>query len=185
MVGGILLLTSCHSNQYPKPREYYRIDFPKELSLKNVTTACPFMFTADTATIVLGTEQNGDACQFQLYYPKYKAEIFFTYFDISPKRPLVVLLDEMHKLTYEHQVKAESIKARTKGFPEENKYTLTYHVEGNVASSNQFLVTDSLHHYVRGALYFRVSPNQDSLRPVVAYFNTEIDRLIESFKWKD
>ena len=179
------LLAACHSNEYPKPRVYYRIDFPKDAALKAIDAPCPFTFTADTTVQIIDPIKKGDACQFQLYYPKYKAEIFFTYFEISPKRPLEILLDEMHKLTYEHQVKAESIKARTSEFPEDRKYTLTYHVEGNVASSNQFLITDSLNHYVRGALYFRVSPNQDSLKPVVTHFNSEIDRLIRSFQWVD
>ena len=179
----VLSLVACHSNEYPKPREYYRIDFPAKPSYKTVTSDCAFTFKADTNTRLIDQQETDETCQFQLYYPQYKAEIFFTYFKITEERPLEILLDEMHKLTYEHQVKAESIKSQTKEFPEDKKYVLSYRIQGNVASNNQFLITDSINHYVRAALYFRVAPNQDSLLPVIEHMNTEIDTLINSFKW--
>ena len=49
----------------------------------------------------------------------------------------------------------------------------------------QFWITDSTTHYVRGALYFNVAPNPDSIAPVDEYIREDIRHLIESFRWKD
>ena len=45
--------------------------------------------------------------------------------------------------------------------------------------------TDSVKHYLRGALYFNVEPNKDSLAPVLQFVKEDINVLIESFNWKE
>ena len=40
-----------------------------------------------------------------------------------------------------------------------------FSLKGNTATANQFFVTDSVKHFLRGALYFNATPNEDSLRP--------------------
>jgi gliding motility-associated lipoprotein GldD len=57
-------------------------------------------------------------------------------------------------------------------------------VEGNAATSRQFYVTDSVHHFLRGALYFNSAPNADSLSIVNDFLETDMRHMIETLKWK-
>jgi gliding motility-associated lipoprotein GldD len=61
---------------------------------------------------------------------------------------------------------------------------LIYDVEGNAASSVQFYVTDMEQHYLRGALYFNVKPNVDSMAPIINFVSKDMTHMIESFEWK-
>jgi len=62
---------------------------------------------------------------------------------------------------------------------------MLYDIKGNTASSVQFYVTDSTKKFLRGALYFAVTPSEDSLGPVIRHFREDIVHLIETLKWKD
>jgi len=57
-------------------------------------------------------------------------------------------------------------------------------LEGNSASAVQFYLTDSVNHYLRGALYFNVKTNRDSLQPVLDFLRVDIDNFIKTFEWK-
>jgi gliding motility-associated lipoprotein GldD len=64
-------------------------------------------------------------------------------------------------------------------------YGLVYEINGlGTASPYQFYLTDSTRHFLRGALYFDVIPNNDSLAPVITYVKTDIQHLIETLRWK-
>jgi gliding motility-associated lipoprotein GldD len=64
-------------------------------------------------------------------------------------------------------------------------YGILYDIKGNTASSIQFVLTDSVKNFFRGALYFDNVPNKDSIAPVVSYLREDIVRLMESFEWKE
>jgi gliding motility-associated lipoprotein GldD len=63
-------------------------------------------------------------------------------------------------------------------------YGVKYDIEGNTASAVQFYVTDSVHHFLRGSLYFNLPPQIDSLEPVIKFVEADIDHLINTFSWK-
>jgi gliding motility-associated lipoprotein GldD len=63
-------------------------------------------------------------------------------------------------------------------------YGLLYDIEGNTASGLQFYLTDSTHHFLRGALYFNASPNIDSLKLVLDFIREDVLQLIKTTKWK-
>jgi gliding motility-associated lipoprotein GldD len=62
---------------------------------------------------------------------------------------------------------------------------LIYEIGGNAASSIQFFLTDSTKHFIRGALYFNVAPNTDSISPVVDFVKKDIYHMIKTFEWKN
>ena len=64
-------------------------------------------------------------------------------------------------------------------------YGTYYELLGNAANYLQFYLTDSTQHYLRGALYFNIPPNRDSLQPVISWMKEDIALLIESVEWKD
>ena len=60
---------------------------------------------------------------------------------------------------------------------------MLYELEGNTASAVQFFLTDSTENYLRGALYFNVKTNRDSLQPVIDFLRIDINKFIKSFEW--
>ncbi|HPG12982.1 MAG TPA: hypothetical protein PLU37_15725, partial [Chitinophagaceae bacterium] len=55
---------------------------------------------------------------------------------------------------------------------------------GNTATANQFFLTDSTKHFLRGALYFNAAPNADSLGIVNDFLKQDLEHLINTMKWK-
>ena len=63
-------------------------------------------------------------------------------------------------------------------------YGSLFMLDGESASPLQFMLTDSVSRFFRGALYYDCIPNADSLAPVTRYLKQDIVELIQSFKWK-
>ena len=80
-------------------------------------------------------------------------------------------------------MKAEAIVEQTFNNPGKKVYGALYHIEGNVATPLQFVLTDSVSHFLRASLLFDAVPNQDSIVPVLNYIKEDVIRLIESFEW--
>jgi gliding motility-associated lipoprotein GldD len=59
-----------------------------------------------------------------------------------------------------------------------------FSLKGNTATANQFFLTDSVHHFFRGALYFDATPNEDSLGIVNDFLKKDLLHLINTLKWK-
>ena len=70
------------------------------------------------------------------------------------------------------------------GCPEASVYGSLFMLDGESASPLQFMLTDSVSHFFRGALYYDCIPNADSLAPVTRYLKQDIVELIQSFEWK-
>jgi len=84
-----------------------------------------------------------------------------------------------------HKGKASRIRELNIDDPENRVYGMVFDIRGSdVASKYQFYLTDSLRHFVRGALYFNHAPNNDSLAPVIDFLKADMDHLIETFSWR-
>jgi gliding motility-associated lipoprotein GldD len=57
-------------------------------------------------------------------------------------------------------------------------------LRGNTATGNQFFATDTTNHFLRGALYFAATPNEDSLAPVNNFLKQDLQHLINTLQWK-
>jgi gliding motility-associated lipoprotein GldD len=58
-------------------------------------------------------------------------------------------------------------------------------VGGNVATAHQFFVTDSVRHFLRGALYFDATPNADSLGIVNDFLLTDLKHMVNTLQWRN
>jgi gliding motility-associated lipoprotein GldD len=99
------------------------------------------------------------------------------------KNTLSNLLKDSHTMSYYHTKRADYINDpvfHTKN----NVHGVFYDVGGNSASSFQFFATDSVKHFIRGALYFDVTPNIDSLKPVNLFLQKDVVHLVNTLKWK-
>ena len=175
-----LFLTAC-SNYSPKPSGYFRIDLPAPV-YSPVDTHGFRMDISDQARIV-SLPSEGEGVLFNIEYPFLNAQIHISYLPIK-KDQLTQHTEVSRTFVYSHAIKADAINERAYQNPEQNVYGMIYNIEGNVATPTQFFLTDSVHSFFRGALYFNHVPNQDSITPVLEYINQDIEILIESFQWK-
>lgn len=176
-----ILLDAC-SESSPKPFGYFRIDIPQpdyrvENRFKN------FKFELSGWAEIKESSQNEKGEFFNIVYNQLQAEIYCSYIPIK-KEKLVQLSEESRKFAYLHAVKADAIQEYFFENPQQKVYGLVYNIKGNVASSTQFVLTDSVSAFFRGALYFDNRPNSDSIAPVLEYINKDIQVIIESFRWK-
>jgi len=93
------------------------------------------------------------------------------------------LLNDAFNLTNKHSIKASYIDDSVMNIST-NVHGEFFKVEGDVATANQFFLTDSTRNFLRGALYFDVTPNEDSLRPVNEFLVADMKHLINTFRWK-
>ena len=186
----ILAMCSCKETPTPKPRGYFRIDLPNKeyVSSQNIISdnkTLPLSFEYPKyGSIELVTDKEMEPGWFNISFPQYKAKIYFTYKDVNNN--LDDLMEQAYKFNVKnHIIKADAINEQLISNPEEDVYGMLYNLKGSTATAVQFFVTDSIKHFFRGSLYFESEPNQDSLAPVINFFEQDIEHLIETLKWDD
>jgi gliding motility-associated lipoprotein GldD len=178
----VLCLSSCRHNDIPKPRGYYRIDFP-EKKYHLFDSVYPFSFEYPIyGKIVKDTDRNAEPFWMNVEFKQYKAKIHLSYKPVN--KNVTKFIEDAHTLAYKHSIKADAIDENLVTDEKRKVYGLVYEIRGNAASSVQFYVTDSLKNYLRGSLYFETQPNKDSLSPAIDFFRKDILHLIETLKWK-
>lgn len=177
-------LVSCENDNYvPKPIGFSRIDFPDhEYVLYD--EECPFSFEYGVMSKVIRVKgKNGATCWFNLEYPNQKAKVHFSYLTIDGVS-IENLTKDARKLAMEHLSKADDYEENVIVDTAQNVYGIIYDFKGSTASNMQFYLTDSINHFVRGALYFEVTPKADSLAPTEKYIEEDLAHLIQTFNWK-
>ena len=153
-----------------------RLDFP-DRTYNRYTSSCAYSFEIPEYFIMVDKE----ACNKDVVIDRFNAKLFLTYIPVDTN--LAMDIEYSRKLVYDHSIKADEIQEALVQFPQNKVYGMKYNIVGNAASPYQFYVTDSLHHFVRGALYFNVAPNYDSLKPSLEYVVEDIDHMIETVHW--
>ncbi len=174
---------ACNSDYMPKPRGYFRIDLP-EKSYQAFDTSFPFMFEYPTYAIITPDKQSPDQPYWiNVDFPQFSGSLHLSYKDVNEN--LSAYMEDTHAMAYKHISKASSIDNRLIINEQDSVYGLIFEISGlSAASPYQFFVTDSIQHFLRGALYFNVAPNNDSLAPVISFIKEDIEHLITSLKWK-
>jgi gliding motility-associated lipoprotein GldD len=184
----ILIYAGCNQKYTPKPRQFFRIDFP-EKTYHPLQPGFPYQFDIPDYSRIVSDEDNPDQPNWiNISVPANKAEIHISYYNLSESKNsnrvlLNKFMEDSRTLAYKHSQKADAISEQVFMNPSVNVYGLIYKIEGNAASPMQFFLTDSTNHFLRGALYIRDIPNIDSLKPVIDFLETDIVRLIETTTW--
>ena len=183
-IGILMLLSSCGEEYAPKPKGFNRIELPPN-SYKDLGGEHPFTFQySQHAQILKDTSWLSEPHWLDIYYPEHKCNIQITYKKFKDKKGLFnELVDDAHKLTNKHNIRAyaidESVMKTKKGY-----YTTIFELSGEVPSQYQFYVTDSSKHFLRGALYFRTAIKNDSLAPVIEYMKEDVRHLIHTIEFE-
>lgn len=106
-----------------------------------------------------------------------------SYRDSVGKNTFANMVTDSYNLTYKNDIKAYSIEDSVMHTPN-NITGIFFRLSGSVATAKQFFLSDTVHNFLRGALYFDATPNEDSLRPVNAFLQADMMHLINTLKWK-
>ena len=178
-----IFLSSCEERKIyvPKQRGYFRIDFP-EKKQQSFDNNYPYKFKfPEYAKIEVDSSAQSEPYWMNIQFPEFKATIHISYKNVANN--LNAFVDDAHFLVFKHDIKAEAIKTQEFHYDETNVHGLLFDIKGDAASLMQFYITDSVEHFLRGALYFNVPPNKDSLAPVIDFVREDIVDIISTFEW--
>ena len=180
---------SCNSPYVPKQTGYFKIHFPEKKYQVFNEPGYPYTFeypvyaqiTKDTTFFDTIPE---NPWWINIEFPGFQGNIYVSYKTIGKKYTLQRLIDDAFNMTNEHTVMATAIDDSLMVTPYQ-VHGMFFKLGGEVATANQFFLTDSVRHFLRGALYFNATPNEDSLRPVNDFLVADMKHLINTFRWKD
>ena len=179
----LVVLVSCNSSYTPKPRGYIRIDLPAR-QYQPFRSAFPYSFEYPVyADIQPDSSKMAEPYWINICYRPFHATLHLSYKVIDGN--LAQYLNDAHTLVNKHIPKANAITQREYLDPANRVYGLVYDIRGaDAASAYQFYLTDSVHGFVRGALYFNMIPNNDSLAPVIEFLKADVQHMISTFRWE-
>ena len=177
-----MVVIACSKGSTPKPYGYYRITPPDTayVPFSSVKATYPYTFALSVNAQV--QPRADEPYWINLYYPALDATIHCSYKPVRDN--LRELTNDALDFVYRNASFASAIPEREYAHPEAHVYGVLFDLEGNTASSCQFFVTDSIHHFFRASVYCNCPPNADSLAPVYNYLRTDVLRMVESFEWK-
>jgi gliding motility-associated lipoprotein GldD len=184
----LFFVLSCNSNYTPKPRGYFKIQFPQHQYQSFDQPGFPYSFEYPVyANIIRDTTFFEDKPEnpywINIDFPRFNARIYMSYKEIG-KNSFDKLKDDAYKMSYKHTYKATSIEDTVIKTPL-GVSGIFFTVGGNAATAKQFFVSDSLKHFLRGALYFDTAPNEDSLSIVNQFLQEDMKHLINTLRWKN
>jgi gliding motility-associated lipoprotein GldD len=180
-------VVACNSPYTPRPRGYFKIDFPKHEYKKFDQPGYPYTFEYPVYANVLKDttffeDKPENPYWINIDFPRFSGKIYISYKAIG-NNDLNKLINDAFNMTYKHSTRATEIvdsAMRTSN----GVSGVFFSVGGNAATAKQFFVTDSVKHFLRGALYFDASPNEDSLGVVNNFLQEDMKHLINTFRWK-
>lgn len=202
----VALILSCNSTYTSKKEGYYKIDFPERAYTTFNDPTYPYTFEYPVYARVDKDSSYFDSLSKNPYwinidFPSFNGKIFISYKNIGGtsvykvkmpgggyrdsigKNDFEKMVNDSYNLTYKNDIKAYSIEDSVMHTP--NGLTgIFFRLSGNVATAKQFFLSDTLHHFLRGALYFDATPNEDSLRPVNAFLQQDMKHIINTMRWK-
>ena len=179
----LILVWACHYDYMPKPRGYFRIDLPKK-EYRSFDTTFPFTFEYPVySRIIPDLAKGAEPYWINVVYLQFNAQLHISYKPLNNN--LKNYLEDTRTLVNKHIPKANSITKKEFVDDKNKVFGLIYEIKGSeAASASQFYITDSTANFVRGALYFDLVPNNDSLAPVIDFLKADIEHMISTFRWK-
>ena len=179
----ILLTTiSCRQDiSIPKPKAYLKLDYPTA-EYQYTDTKLPFLFDKNILSNLEIIKKNNSVKGINLVYNPLNAAVYISYKSVGDN--LNNLIKSSLSITQQHAKIAHSVSEKEFSNNISRVYGKIFDLSGPVASQIQFYATDSINHFISGALYFNIRPNYDSIYPATRYIQNDIIRLMESIKWK-
>lgn len=185
-----LYLFSCNSTYTQgKKKGYYKIDFPEKKYQVFDQPGYPYTFEYPVyANVVKDTtffdDKAGD-WWINIDIPRFNSRIHVSYKAINAQNHFDSLVNDAYKMATKQHINIST------GITDSAIHTpygvggMYYDLGGNTATANQFFLTDSSRHFLRGALYFNAAPNADSLSIVNDFLKKDLQHLINTLQWSE
>ena len=177
----LLLASGCKDQYTPSLYGYFQMTF-----LKNSGSLLPTLYPikqSAQAILEADPDKQAEPGWMNLSYPQYNAKLHLSYKEINNDTALNHYLEDCHHLAYTHTIKAESINEK---YSRIGKFSDSFIISKEIPLlPTQFFITDSIRHFLRGALYFNQHPDKDSLAPVIDYLREDIVTLMETLRFKN
>jgi gliding motility-associated lipoprotein GldD len=189
-----IIIGSCKEEKVfiPKPRLYPKVDYPDRKTITLKKDFCSFSFEHpdymefEQDTLFLNRNAP-DPCWFNLKFPSLNGSLHFTYTNLRKCDTLSACLhnvyNDAYQMAHEHVPKANSLEDFIINNPEKKVYGVLFNIEGHVASPFQIVITDSVNHALRAALYFNSRPEADSMAPIIEFVKKDVMTMLNSFEW--
>lgn len=202
----IVFFASCNAPYVSKKRGYFNIPLPAHSYQKFDKPDFPYSFEYPAYAQIIQDSTYFDATPenpfwINVDFPQFKGRVFLSYKIIGGMAKYKVkeanglykdssginqferMVNDAFNLTNKNDVAATSIKDSL--IHTANGVTgIFFKVGGNAATAKQFFLSDTTKNFIRGALYFEVTPNVDSLKPVQDFLQVDLEHIINSFQWK-
>jgi gliding motility-associated lipoprotein GldD len=183
----VLYISSCNSDYTLRRKGYFKIDFPRHEYKQFNIPGYPYSFEYPVyASVVQDTSlfaDNDTPYWINIDFPRFNGKIYISY-KVVNKTNFNKLVNDAFTMTYKHSSKATEIQDSLMK-TEAGLTGVWFTVGGNAATARQFFITDSVKHFLRGALYFDTTPNEDSLNIVNDFLQEDMKHLINTLKWKE
>lgn len=188
----VLSVVSCRPEKehyVPKPAGYFRVDTPLHHDYQ-VFDEKGFPYTFEYPVYgkierdtVFFSEKADNPYWLNVTIPSLGGTINLTYKHIGANESFSKMVEDCYKLSFFHHEKATYMDEQN--FRNTAGVTgVLYTVGGNAASRYQFTATDSVKNFMRGAIYFEVTPNADSLKPAYDFLYQDIMHIIATLKFR-
>lgn len=186
-IATIIFLAACNSDYTIKRNGYFKIHFPAHKYQVYDQPGIPYTFEyPQYARVVKDTsffeQKPENPYWINIEFPDFNGKIYISYKDVR-SHSLDTLVSDAYKMTYQHTSRATEIQDSLMKTPQ-GLTGIFFTVHGNAATAKQFFITDSVKHFLRGALYFDATPNEDSLGIVNDFLQEDMKHLINTLRWK-
>ena len=186
-ISSILLLTACNSPFVSNTKGYPSIIFPQKSYQVFNQNGYAYNFEFPTYALIDNSvnyfgDHNKTNSWINIQFPTMGATLYISYSKMKGHQ-LDTLIKDAYIFANNHNSRASFINDSL--FSNQHGAAgVFFHIGGDVATSYQFFLTDSMTHFFRGALYFDTTPNEDSLAPVNAFLYQDLKHLVNTFRWK-
>ena len=186
---GSWLLVACNSDYSAgKKKGYFHIDFPEKKYQPFDKPGYPYTFEYPVYANVIKDstffdDKAGD-WWINIDLPQFAGRIYISYKTIDAVNKFDSLVRDGFKMAYKQHVDVSTGIEESRIQTPNNVEGMYFSLGGNTATANQFFLTDSTRHFLRGALYFDAAPNADSLGIVNDFLKKDLEHLINTLKWK-
>lgn len=184
----LVVTVACNSPYTYKRKGYFKITFPEKEYKTFDAPGYPYTFEYPVyANVVKDTSFFGEAPEnpwwINIDIPRFAGRIYISYKEVGKNNFDSLVRDGFNLAYKQHTQISTGIKDSALITP--NKVEgIYFSLSGNTATANQFFLTDSTKHFLRGALYFDTTPNEDSLGIVNDFLRADLNHLINTLKWR-
>lgn len=184
----VIAVVACNSQYTVKPRGYFKIELPQKKYQVFNRPGYPYTFEYPVYGQVVKDslffdQKTENDYWINIDFPQFNGRIHLSYKEIGPNK-FDSLVNDAYTLSYkQHTYKASAIDPQPFTSPK-GVEGVFFTLKGNTATAHQFFATDTAKHFLRGALYFAATPNEDSLRPVTQFLRADLEHLINTLQWR-